>query len=146
MNNRSVTALKTAVVICIALAVGAGIAMPWLIKWYAALRNIAASAQTAIMISYYVCLVPAVTALCAMLGILRHIGRRHPFDMKNIAYLTLISICCLAVALTCIIGGIWYPPLFFVSAAMVFLFLTVRVISSCFIAASVLQEDSDLTV
>lgn len=146
MNLRSVAALKAAVIICIALAVSAGAVMPWAIEWYAASRDIARSGQNAIMMSYYICLVPAVTALISLLKVLGNIKRKRPFEPKNSLYLSVISVCCLAVALTCGIGGIWYPPLYFVCATMIFLFLVVRVVCSCFTAASLLQEDSDLTV
>lgn len=146
MNLRSVTALKAAVVVCMVLAVAAAAGAPWIVGWYAGLRGISMAGQRAILISYYICTVPALSALWAMHRLLRQIGSRHPFDRKNTSYLKLISWCCLAVAIVCAVGGIWYPPLYMVCAAMIFLFLTVRVVCSCFTAAALLQEDNDLTV
>lgn len=146
MKIKSVTALKAAILLCMVLVVALAVGAPWIIQWYAALRSINASGKYAILISYYICAVPALIALTAMFRLLQHIEGRRPFDIKNSSYLNVISWCCLAVCVICVIGGIWYPPLYMVSAAMLFLFLTVRVVYSCFIAAAVLQEDNDLTV
>ena len=146
MKLRSVTALKIAVLISMGLAVILAVGAPWIAQWYAALRGISQDGKTAILVSYYICTVPALIALFSMLRLLRHIESRRPFDQKNTVYLNVISWCCLAVTVVCAIGGIWYPPLYMVSAAMIFLFLTVRVVCSCFNAAALLQEDNDLTV
>lgn len=146
MKTKSVTVLTAAVVVCMVLAVIFAAGSPWLIRWYADVRGIAPPAQTAVLICYCVCTVPALIALGAMFRILRQIKRRRPFEKSNTTYLSVISWCCLAVAVACAAGGVFYPPLFLVSASMFFLFLVVRVVCSCFTAAALLQEDNDLTV
>ena len=146
MNWKSVTLLKAAVIFCMFLVVALAAGAPWVVRWYADLRDIAPTEQTVIIICYYVCAVPALVALYSMLRLLIQIQRRHPFDKENPKYVSLISWCCLAVAAVCAVGGVWYPPLFFVCASMLFLFLAVRVVCSCFVAAARLQEDNDLTV
>lgn len=146
MQLKSVTALKSAVLFCMALVIALAVGAPWIIQWYGNSRNITPEGKTAIMVSYYICAVPAVIALFAMLRLLRQIGHMRPFDRANAVYLSVVSWCCLTVASVCAIGGLWYQPLYMVCAAMVFLFLTVRVVYSCFKAAALLQEDSDLTI
>ncbi|MBQ3417033.1 MAG: DUF2975 domain-containing protein [Ruminococcus sp.] len=146
MNWKSVTALKAAVAVCMVLVVAVAAGAPWIIGWYAEIRDILPNAQTAILICYYLCAIPALIALFYMLKLLRQIKLKRPFDKASPNYLSMISWCCLAVAGICAVGGIWYPPLFFVCASMLFLFLAVRVVCSCFVAAAKLQEENDLTV
>lgn len=146
MKLKSVAVLKAAVIICAILAVGVAVAAPWIIKWYVGFRQIAPEGGTAILVCYYICMVPALIALYCMLRLLIHIQQKRPFARAAMTYLTVISWCCLAVALVCLGGAFRYPPLAFVSAAMAFLFLTVRVVNICFRAGAMLQEENDLTV
>ena len=45
-----------------------------------------------------------------------------------------------------LIAAFWYMPLLLVSAAMLFIFLIVRVVRRCFIAATALKEENNLTI
>lgn len=146
MKLKSVAVLKVAVIVCAFLSVALGVAAPWIIDWYVSARHLAPQRGTAILVCYCICIVPTLIALYSMLRILQSIGKSHPFSGSTVKYLGIISWCCVAVAVICAGGVYWYPPLAFMSGAMVFLFLTVRVVSSCFLAGSVLQEENDLTV
>lgn len=146
MKLKSATVLKVIIIICMALVVALAIGAPWIIQWYARQRYLSSDSKIAIVVCYYACTVPAMAALFSMLRILRNIGQLHPFDRSNPVYLGVISWCCLAVSVICAVGGVWYPPLFLVCGTMAFLFLTVRVVLSCFKAAALLQEDKDLTI
>ena len=146
MNNKPAAAMTAAVWLCLALVVALAIGAPWIVEWWAALRGLPAAPKLAVLVSYYICMIPALGALVAMLKILKNIGRKHPFDKANSSYIGFISWCCIAIAAACAGGGVFYLPMFMVSACMLFLFLVVRVVRSCFITAAELQEDSDLTV
>lgn len=146
MKLKSVTALTAIVILCIVLAVALAVCAPWIVHWYAQFRAIDPPGERAILISYLVSTVPALVALAAMLRLLLRIRHTRPFDPTNPALLSVISWCCLAVAAICAVGGVWYLPLYMVTISMLFLFLAVRVVCSCFKAAAVLQEDNDLTV
>ena len=146
MNMKSVTVLKIAVIFCTVLLIALAAGAPWLTAWYGEYRHMTEKVVTAITVTFYLCFVPAFIALEAMFFLLRNIGKKHPFDRRNTVYLKVISWCCLAVFLICGVSGYWYKPLFFVSASMLFLFMTVRVVCTCFSAASKLQEENDLTV
>ena len=146
MNNVSVLAMKAAVIVCMILVIVLAVGAPWLIGLYAGIHNINMPAQTAIMICYYICVAPVMCALIAMLKMLGKIQIKRPFDVSNISCMKVISWCCLAVAAVCGVGAGWYMPLLFVCIPMIFLFLVVRVMCTCFITASKLQEENDLTV
>ncbi|MBQ6336778.1 MAG: DUF2975 domain-containing protein [Ruminococcus sp.] len=146
MKLKSVAVLKVAVIFCMALAVGTAIGAPWIIDWYVSVRHMAPVRGTAILVCYYICMVPALIALYCMLRVLHYITIKRPFEHTAPTYLDIISWCCIAIAVVCGVGAFWYPPLAIVSGAMVFLFLVVRVVSSCFMAGALLQEENDLTV
>lgn len=146
MNPKSVTALMAAVILSMVLVVAIAAGAFWIVDWYGAVRDISPKGERAILFSYYLCTVPALLALFSMFKLLKKLKSTHPFEQKNITYLSVISWCCLSVAAVCAVGGIWYQPLYFVCASMLFLFLVVRVACGCFSAAFELQQDSDLTV
>lgn len=146
MNSKSVTALMAAVILSMALVVAIAVGAFWIVPWYGALRSISIEGERAILISYYLCTIPALSALFSMFKLLQKIKSKHPFEQKNVTYLRVISWCCLLVAVICAVGGVWYQPLYFVCASMLFLFLVVRVVCGCFSAAFELQQDNDLTV
>ena len=146
MKEKTVAVLKAAVIVCAVLSVALGIAAPWIINWYVDARHMLPVRGTAILICYYVCLVPTLIALYCMLRVLQPIQKKHPFEQTVLKYLGILSWCCVAVAVICACGIYWYPPLAFMSGAMIFLFLTVRVVISCFSAGAKLQEENDLTV
>ena len=146
MNMRSVTVLKIAVIFCAILLVGIAAGAPWIAAWYARYRNMAPEVGTAITYTFYLCFVPAFIALQCLFLLLRNIGRKKPFDPRNITYLKGISWCCLAAGIFCLGGGWVYKPIFFVSGSMLFLSLLVSVPCVCFTAATKLQEENDLTV
>ena len=146
MKLKSVAVLKAAVIVCAVLSIGVAVAAPWIVDWYARIRPLEPIMSTTLLICYYICMIPTLIALYSMLRVLIHIQKKHPFEHVALKYLGIISWCCLAVAVVCAGGAYWYLPLAFISAAMVFLFLTVRVVNSCFLVGTMLQEENDLTV
>ena len=146
MNFKSIKLLKATVIFCMVLVLGLAAAAPFIVEWYVGFRKIEAFRGTALLVSYYICMIPALTALYSMLKIIIQIQNKQPFANTALLYLGLISWCCLAVGFICGGGAFFYPPLAFLSAAMLFLFLTVRVVKICFSVGMRLQEENDLTV
>ncbi|MBQ5398735.1 MAG: DUF2975 domain-containing protein [Ruminococcus sp.] len=146
MEIKYTKGMTAAVAICMVIVIAAAACAPWLVSLYGDFRNIDPSGRIAILVSYYLCTAPMLTALYKMLRILRKISENRPFDYSNAKNLSVISWCCAAAGIICAAGGIFYPSLFLVCAAMTFLFLVVRVVCSCFKAAARLQEENDLTV
>ena len=146
MQNKAVKFSLAAGALLLLTAIGLGIAMPWLVKWYAEYRKIQDSGKTAILIAYYGCLPFALTALVCLWKLLRNISAERVFLETNSRLMAVVSWCCLGATLVTLGACRWYPPLGFVTVSMAFLFLIVRVVRNCFIAAIALKEENDLTV
>ena len=146
MQNKAVKLSLAAVALLILAAVGLAVAMPWLAKWYAEYRMIRDSGRIAILAAYYGCLPFALTALVCLWRLLRNIQAGQAFQKSSSRLMAVVSWCCLGVALVALAAFRWYPPLIFITLSMIFLFLIVRVVRNCFIAATALQEENDLTV
>ena len=145
--KKSATIITTvAVALCIAVLIGVSIAAPVLAELFAEYRGIGETVKNAIMISYYICTVPALISLISLWRILYNIRREEPYLPQNASLMALVSLCCNAVALVCTVCGFYYMPMWFISAAMLFVFLIVRVVRGCFIAAMYIKEENSLTI
>lgn len=146
MKQKSALLSLLATLLCMAaLIVLCFFAVP-LAKWYVGFRAMRNFLTVVIVIIFYVCAVPAMLALICLLSLLRRIHKGKTFDARNARLLGFIGWCCVAVAITCTVGGCFYAPFFLVSAAMLFLFLIVRVVRNCFMTAAELQEENSLTI
>lgn len=146
MKDKSVLFCSAACYLCLALIAALGVSAPKLLTLYMAFRALQFNIYVVILIAFYICCVPAVAALLCLLRILGNIRRQQMFCAANIGLLRTVSWCCLAVALVCTVAGFWYFPLFFVTAAMLFIFLIVRVVISLMHAGLALQEENSLTI
>lgn len=146
MKKSSVTIATVSVIVCMVLIVAVGIAAPWLVSWFVRLRGLSKTVGRIIFTAYYSCGVLAEFALFWLFKLLRNIKMDKMFDGVNPYYMFYISNSCLSIALSTFVFGFWYPPFFFVAAAMLFLFLIVRVVRLCFIAATEMKEENDLTI
>ena len=146
MKNKAVKLSLAAVIVFLVAAVGLGITMPWLVDWYASLRHIQESGRVAILVAFYGCLPAALLALGALLRLLGNIRAERVFVEANSRLLAAVSWCCACVAAMTLGACRWYPPLGFVTVSMAFIFLIVRVVRNCFIAAIALREENSLTI
>ena len=146
MQNKAVKLTLAAVAFCLAAAVGMAFAMPWLSAWYQITRNLRDSGRTAILVAFYGCLPFALTALVCLWKLLRNIQREQAFLAVNSRYMSVVSWCCAAVAAVTLGTFRWYPPLILVTMSMAFIFLIVRVVRNCFLAAIALKEENALTI
>ena len=146
MQNKAVKLSLAAVALCFAAAVALAAVMPWLTGWYAAYRVIRESGRVAILAAFYGCLPFALTALVCLWRLLRNIQREKVFLEENSRMMAVISWCCAGVAAVTLGAFRWYPPLVFITLSMAFLFLIVRVVRNCFIAAIALKEENALTI
>ncbi len=99
-----------------------------------------------VLICYYVCLLPAFTALYSLVKMLFSIRREEIFTDANIKRLRILSWCCFAVAFVTVIGFVFYRPLIIVSIAAGFMGLIIRVIKNVMCSAKILREENDLTI
>ncbi len=119
---------------------------PALVESYAQWRALPKGEDTALLVAFYLCSAPAGISLFCLYLLLQNIRRDQMFTKPSSLLMGIISWCCAAVALITGLAGFWYMPLFFIAVAMAFLFLIVRVIRGCFIAATALKEENSLTI
>ena len=146
MQNKAVNFSLAAVAAFFLAAVGLAIAMPWLTEWYVRYRLIQESGRIALLVSFYGCLPFALAVLICLWRLLRNIQRERVFSEENSRLMAAVSWCCAAVAAVTLGAFRWYPPLIFITLSMAFLFLIVRVVRNCFIAAIALKEENALTI
>lgn len=146
MKKGSVILTAVAVIFCIVLLVGVSVCAPFLADRFAEYRNLGEKVETVILSTYYICSIPALTALLCLLKIVDNIRKDQPFKQENTRLMAIVSFCCLAVALATLWSGFYYMPLWFICAAMLFVFLIVRVVRGCFIAAIYIKEENSLTI
>ena len=132
--------------VVIGVLAGLCVTAPMLMDLYMRWRALAPEVCRAVLIAFYLSCLPAFTALICLLRILHKIRVQEMFGAANRWLLRVISWCCLAVALICFVAGFWYFPLFFLTAAMLFISLITRVVCTCFLAAAELQEENSLTI
>lgn len=146
MKNKAVKLSLAAVAVFFAAAVALAIAMPWLLDWYVQYRHLRETGRIALQVTFYGCLPFALTALLCLWRLLRNIQQEKVFLEANSRLIAVVSWCCAAVAAVTLGACRWYPPLGFITVSMAFLFLIVRVVRNCFIAATAIKEENDLTV
>lgn len=146
MKNKAVKLSLAAVAVFFAAAVALAIAMPWLLDWYVQYRHLRETGRIALQVAFYGCLPFALTALLCLWRLLRNIQQEKVFLEANSRLIAVVSWCCAAVAAVTLGACRWYPPLGFITVSMAFLFLIVRVVRNCFIAAIALREENALTI
>lgn len=146
MKKGSIVLANIFVILCmLSVVVLAAFAFP-VADWYVNWRGINPLLKAVIPVAYYICAVPALIALFCLMLLLRNISREHIFHNANSRLMGIVSLCCIAVAIATAVATYWYLPFVFVTAAMVFIFLIVRIVRGCFIAAITLREENELTI
>lgn len=121
-------------------------AMPPFVKWYAVLRLLSRTASTVLLVAFYLCTVPAGTALCAIHKLLTNICADRVFLTDNARLVSRVGWCCAAVCVITAVAGCFYPALLFICLIMLFLWLLMQVVASVLSAAAALREENDLTI
>ena len=146
MKHHTVTATMGFVIFFMFLLGALLVLAPGLASWYVTMRAMPRELGTVILVAFYICCPPAAAALFFVYRLLQNIRREQTFCSANTRLMTLIAWCCLAVAVVTFAAAFWYTPFFFITGAMLFIFLIVRVVRSCFAAAIELKEENSLTI
>ncbi len=120
--------------------------MPRAVRWYGQLRLLAPAGQRAILIGYYLCLIPTGLALLELDQLMQRIRQGQVFLQENVRRIRRLIWDCGAVSLITLACTWLYPPLLFVTLIMAFLCLVVAVVSNIMAAATRLREENDLTI
>ncbi|MCL2046495.1 MAG: DUF2975 domain-containing protein [Oscillospiraceae bacterium] len=94
----------------------------------------------------YIGLVPAVSLLLLLYGLLHRIGVGEVFVSKNTDCLRYISWCCFAGAAVSMASAFYWFPWCAIGVAAAFMGLIVRVIKNVVAKAVSLQEEADYTI
>lgn len=146
MKNRSVCLLLIFSALLLAVLLILLFLAPHIVAIYAQWRGLSDASRRAILLSFYFAAPAAGLALVCLLLLLRNLLGDEPFLVRNARLIRPVSLCCIEVALVTAVGGIWYAPLCLVTAAMLFIFLILRVVCCCFDAAIALRDENRLTI
>ena len=95
---------------------------------------------------FYPCAIFAYVTLYSLIKLLFNIKKEEIFITQNIKYLRRISWCCFAVAVITIVGGIFYIPFLFITAAAAFVGLMLRIVKNVMQNAVEISEENQLTI
>ena len=121
-------------------------AMPALVQWYKAFRELGPRSAEAILIGFYCCAPVIFYALWCIERLVRNILKDQVFIHPNVSYLRRLRWCCALVGLICIPAACFYMPLIFLVIIMLFLAVVVSVVKNVLAAAVELREENDLTI
>ena len=99
-----------------------------------------------VMISFYVCCVPAWAALGSIIKLLKNIIKEKIFILQNVFCLRLLSWCCAVVALVCAAAGFYYVPMWIFALGAAFMMLILRVLKSVMAKATEIKAENELTI
>lgn len=95
---------------------------------------------------FYPSAIFAGVVIYSLLRLLFNIKAEKIFINDNVKYLRTVSWCCFAVAIITLVGGFFYLPFLFVTAAGGFVGMLLRVLKNVMQNAVILREENDLTI
>lgn len=95
---------------------------------------------------FYPCAVFAGVILGCLLKLLFNIKKDKTFISQNVRYLEIVSWCCFIIAIITAVGGCYYMPFFFVSAASGFVGMLLRVLKNVLHSAVEISQENALTI
>lgn len=113
---------------------------------FAELRGLSVPVANCVLYTFYLCSVPAAAALYCLWQLLYNIHKGKIFEKCNHWLLSVLSWCCMAVAVLTLAATYHYMPFFLVFIAMVFMFLILRVVRICMVAGTELKDENNLTI
>jgi len=104
------------------------------------------SLKRVFILCFYPCDAFAGVILFGLLRLLYNIRNDKVFVLQNVNCLELVSWCCFAITLITLVGGIYYMPFWFVSAAAGFVGMLLRVLKNVLHAAVKISQENALTI
>lgn len=146
MKKNSIIFCTVFVLAFLGLLVVLLVMLPWFLETYGHNFGMLKDCKVPFLITFYICAPAALTALFCLLALLRDIRRDQPFSGHTGKLLGWISWCCVEVAAATLVGSFWYVPFVVIVVCALFLFLLVRVVRLCFMAAKELKDENSLTI
>lgn len=146
-DKKSIFLSRTCVKIFMALYGAALITAPFLVGKYVELRQMDRSFMVpALLITLYLCALPAGKLLWDLHRLLFNISRDKVFIDDNVALLRSISWCCIAAGLICLFSCFYYIIFLFLAIAAAFFGLIIRVVKNIIRQAVLLKDENDFTI
>lgn len=132
-------------IFCAVLVVLMFFAYPFF-NWFFYLRPDATLLTITVLVAFYICCVPAWTALISIAKLMKNIMAENVFTENTVFLIRLLSWCCALVSLVCFVSGFIYMPLWFVTLAAAFMMLILRVLKSVMAKATEIKNENELTI
>ena len=149
MNYTSLKSAKLTLFIdylfCIVLAGLMVFAYPFF-GWFFGFRDNGDFLKVTVLVAFYICCVPAWTALVSIAKLMKNVMKEAVFTENTVFLIRLLSWCCAAVSFVCLIAGVIYTPLWFVTLASAFMMLILRVLKSVIAKATEIKNENELTI
>lgn len=149
-NNKSLALSHISVILFMAILAAMDFGGYWLVSWFLSITRYQFFAGLPVvglfLTSLYLCSFPAWIVLLQLNGLLGNIQAGRVFVTPNVKALRIISWCCFAAAVICLVSGMYYLPFLLLAAAAAFIGLIVRVVKNCFEQAVAMRDELDYTV
>lgn len=145
-EDRSISLSRVCVCAFALLLAGLDVFGYWLVDFFLRLRGMNGQLGTVILAAVYLCSVFAWIVLFRLWQLLGNIKAGRVFVQENISHMRTVSWCCAAVALVCLLAGLWYLPFFVAAMAAAFMALIVRIVKNAFQQALLMKDELDYTV
>lgn len=147
-ETKSLTLSKICVKLFMVLLIGLGVTAPfWLKSLLAFYSELGLEGFYGYFLTtIYACCVPAAFLLYHLYRLLNNIGEDQIFNEENIRHLRVISWCCIAAGLICLVSGLYYLPWLLLAVAAAFIGLILRVVKNVIQLAVVLKNENDYTI
>ncbi len=99
-----------------------------------------------VSVCFYICCVPAWTALVSIIKIMGNVLKDNVFTHETVLLIRILAWCCGAVSLVCLVGGIFFSPLWIFTLGAAFLTLILRVLKSVMARATEIKDENELTI
>lgn len=114
--------------------------------WFFSFRANTELLTGTVLTAFYICCIPAWTALISIMKLMKNIMAQEVFTEKTVFLIRLLSWCCAAVSFICFLAGFIYMPLWFVTLGAAFMMLILRVLKSVMAKATEMKNENELTI
>lgn len=99
-----------------------------------------------LLISIYTGSIPGWITLAELWRLLINIKKGKVFESENVRLMRIVSWCCAAACLICLVSTFWYLPFLVAGVAAGFMALIVRIVKNAFQQAVAMKGELDLTI
>ena len=145
-KDRSITLSQAGVVVFALCLLALDVGAYRFASWFVQVRLMHWQLGVLLMVSIYSGSVFAWLCLYRLWRLIANVRRGEVFVDANIRHMRVISWCCAAAAVICLLSAAYYLPFIFVAVAAGFMALIVRIVKNAFQQAIAMKDELDLTI